>query len=127
DPDGQEASQTFAEPATQSKTIDGSSVSPLQMSNAAVAESEQSATALPQLTLSLARARIAEAERLLKSHPRQTALTSPATESVTLAALERVNSRIHLITLSKESFLKKGTEVTLASSLGAPLSVRVLR
>ena len=127
DPAGQEASPTFAEPATQSKTIAGPSVSPAQMSDAAAAETEQSATALPQLTPSLARARIAEAERLLKSHPRQTALTSPSTESVTLAALERSTSRIHLITLSKESFLTKGTEVTLASSLGAPLNVRVLR
>jgi hypothetical protein len=99
-------------------------MSPAQMSDAAVAETEQS---LPQLTPSLARARIAEAERLLKSHPRQTALTSPSTESVTLAALERSTSRIHLIMLSKESFLTKGTEVTLASSLGAPLNVRVLR
>lgn len=71
--------------------------------------------------------RIAEAERLLKSRPLQTAMTSPSIEFVTLAALDRFSSRIHLITLAKETFLTKGAELTMTSSLGIPLSVRVLR
>jgi len=71
--------------------------------------------------------RIAEAERLLKSRPLQTAKTSPSTDLVTLAALDRSTSRIHLITVYKETFLTKGSEITAPSSLGATMSVRVLR
>jgi hypothetical protein len=71
-------------------------------------------------------ARIAEAERLLKSRPLQTSMTAPSTDLVTLAALDR-NSRIHLITLYKEEFLTKGSELTVPSSLGMPVSVRILR
>jgi hypothetical protein len=71
--------------------------------------------------------RIAEAERLLRSRPFQTAKTSPAIDIVTLAALDRSTSRIHLVTLYKETFLTKGSELTLPSSLGVPLNVRVIR
>lgn len=71
--------------------------------------------------------RIAEAERLLKSRPLQTSLTSPSIDLVTLAALDRHTSRIHLLTLYKETFLTKGSELTVPSSLGTPLSIRVLR
>lgn len=71
--------------------------------------------------------RIAEAERLLKSRPLQTAKTSPSIDLVTLAALDRNSSRIHLITVFKETFLTKGSEFTAPSSLGTPLNVRVLR
>lgn len=71
--------------------------------------------------------RIAEAERLLKSRPLQTAKTSPSIDIVTLAALDRNSSRIHLVTLYKETFLTKGSELTAPSSLGAPLNIRILR
>jgi hypothetical protein len=76
----------------------------------------------PQIQL-----RIAEAERLLKSRPLHTAMTSPSIDLVTLAALDRHTSRIHLLTLYKETFLTKGSELTVPSSLGTPLNVRVLR
>jgi hypothetical protein len=72
-------------------------------------------------------ARIVEAERLLKSRPLQTALTSPSIDLVTIAALDRTASRIHLVTLYKETFLTKGSESTAPSSLGTMLSIRVLR
>jgi hypothetical protein len=71
--------------------------------------------------------RIAEAERLLKSRPLQTSLTAPATDLITLAALDRNTARIHLITLYKDTFLTKGSELTLPSSLGTQLSVRIVR
>ena len=71
--------------------------------------------------------RIAEAERLLKSRPLQTAKNSPAIDLVTIAALDRNTSRIHLITVYKEVFLTKGSEITAPSSLGDTLSIRVLR
>ncbi|HEV7747551.1 MAG TPA: hypothetical protein VGO56_21310 [Pyrinomonadaceae bacterium] len=71
--------------------------------------------------------RIAEAERLLKSRPLQTAKTSPAVDLVTLAALDRNTSRIHLITIYKDVFLTKGSEVTSPSSLGTTVTIRVIR
>ena len=71
--------------------------------------------------------RIAEAERLLKSRPLQTAKNSPSIDLVTLAALDRNTSRIHLVTIYKEIFLTKGSEVTAPSSLGTTLNIRVLR
>jgi hypothetical protein len=79
------------------------------------------------LTPQLVRSRISEAERLLKSHPKQTALSSPSTEFVTLATLERTTGRIHLLNISKEIFLDKGSEITIPSSLGTLLTTRVLR
>ena len=71
--------------------------------------------------------RISEAERLLKSRPLQTAKTSPSIDLVTLAALDRNTSRIHLITVYKEVFLTKGSEITAPSSLGTTVNIRVLR
>lgn len=71
--------------------------------------------------------RIAEAERLLKSRPLPTVMTSPSIDLVTVAALDRSTSRIHLVTLYKESFLTKGSELTSTSSLGTPVSIRILR
>jgi hypothetical protein len=94
---------------------------------ATVGRTEPSATALPLLSPPLIQARIAEAERLMKSRPRQTAMTSPSVDLVTLAALDRNTSRIHLITLYKDTFLTKGAEAMMTSSQGTPLSVRVLR
>jgi hypothetical protein len=76
----------------------------------------------PQIQL-----RIAEAERLLRSRPMHVAMTSPSIDLVTMAALDRNSSRIHLVTLYKETFLTKGSELTVPSSLGTPLNVRVLR
>lgn len=71
--------------------------------------------------------RISEAERLLKSRPQLTALTLPQIDFVTLAALDHLSGRLHLITLAKETFLTKGAEVTMTSSLGTLLTVRVVR
>ena len=72
-------------------------------------------------------ARIAEAERMLRSRPVQTAMTSPAIDLVTLAALDRNNSRIHMVTLYKDTFLTKGAEITMPSSMGVPLNIRIIR
>src|SRR4030095_9279573 len=79
------------------------------------------------LTPATIQSRITEAERLLKSRPLATALPSPSIEFVTIAALDTAASRTHLVTLSKETFLTKGAEITLPSSLSTPLNIRVLR
>src|SRR5690242_12747739 len=92
------------------------------------ATAESSSRSSLALTPPFIQSRISEAERLLKSKPLATALTTtPNIEFVTVAALDRSTQRTHLITLSKETFLKKGSEVTLPSSLGTELTISVLR
>lgn len=80
----------------------------------------------PVISPSKIRARIAESERLFKTRVTPTAM-NPALDFVTLAALDHDSSQIHQLTLAKQLFLKKNTEVTVASSLGGFLRVRVVR
>jgi len=123
-PDSSAAGQALPEDVPENKPA----TPPAVAGPAATAgRTEPSATALPLLSPPLIQARIAEAERLMKSRPRQTAMTSPSVDLVTLAALDRNTSRIHLITLYKDTFLTKGAEAMMTSSQGTPLSVRVLR
>ena len=79
------------------------------------------------LTPSVIQNRINEAQRLLKSRPLTTAKTTPSIGFVTVAALDKTTSRVHLVTFAKETFLTKGAEITLTSSLGTPVTVRVIR
>ena len=122
--------RTVGAPATQA-VKDEAAVAPVEArtETAAPATAEENpATRLAAvLTPQLVRSKISEAERMLKSLPKQTALTSPSIEFVTLAALDRGTNRIHLLNISKETFLKKGSELTIPSSLGTMLTIRVLR
>ena len=76
---------------------------------------------------SVIHSRITEAIRLLRSRPTPTSFGSPAIDVVTLAALDRTTSRIHLVPMYKPTFLKKGAEATMTSSLGVQMNVRILR
>ena len=89
-------------------------------------EGSESQKTLRPLSPQAIRARIAEAERLFKSRPLPTSIW-PSIQFVTLAALDQSAARIHQVTLLKETFLTKGSEFTTTSSLGVPLSIRVLR
>ncbi len=73
------------------------------------------------------RARINEATRLMKVRPLPTAFSVPAIDYVTLAALLPETSQIHLIRVSKTTFLMKGATFSPTTSLGLPVEVRVLR
>jgi hypothetical protein len=73
------------------------------------------------------RSRINEAERLMKIRPLQTALMSPSLDYVTIAALLPETSQIHLIRISKQTFLTKASEVSATTSLLLPVSVRIVR
>lgn len=88
---------------------------------------KSSAAPLTYLTPSAIQARITEARRLLKTRPLATAMTAPSIQIVTIAALDRETSRTHLITISKETFLKKGSEINTISSLGTNVNVQILR
>jgi hypothetical protein len=87
----------------------------------------QAAGGSGRLSAQKARARILEAQRLLKSRPVQTSITAPSLYSVTVAALDPETSKIHLLTLSKDTFLTRGAETSLTTSLGTPVQFRVLR
>ena len=79
------------------------------------------------LSMNKIRARTEEATRLLKARSQPTAMTSPSLYTVTLAALDDKSNQIHLLTIPKETFLKKGSELSLTTSLGASVQVRILR
>ena len=79
------------------------------------------------LTPSVIKARISEAQRMLKTRPVTTALSVPSIQFVTIAALDRDTGRTHLVTISKETFLTKGAQVNAISSEGISVTVNILR
>ena len=88
---------------------------------------DKTAPAARQFSSAAIRTRIAEAERLFKTRPRPTSLSGSALDVVTLALLDRSTSRIHLLSLSKQTFLTKNAELTLTTSVGTLVTLRVLR
>ncbi len=96
---------------------------------AAAAEAPKPLTpsTLTHLTPSVIQTRISEAKRMLRTRPVATAMTVPSIQFVTIAALERETARTHLVTISKETFLKKGSEVSTVTSLGTNVNIRILR
>src|SRR5687767_14057800 len=78
------------------------------------------------LSVSKFRARVAEPQRLLKSRVSLTAMT-PSLTFVTIAALDQDTSKIHQLTVLKESFLKRGAEIVLTSSEGTNLRLQIVR
>jgi len=91
------------------------------------ASREESSANLRRLTPSRIHTRITEAERLLKSHAVPTAMTTPPLDYVTVAALLPDTSQIHLIRVAKQTFLTRGSELSLITSLGLPVELHVLR
>lgn len=87
---------------------------------------EETSAGLRRLSPNRIRARIKEAERMMKVRPVPTAMT-PSLDYVTLAALLPETSQIHLVKVAKPTFLKKGSELSTTTSLGLPVSVRILR
>jgi hypothetical protein len=120
----QTSSQKPKLPDTASNAPTGILPGPMSVSS----EAEKKTASQPMLiTPSFLQTRITEAQRLLKSRPLTTAMTTPSLEFVTIAALERQTARTHLITLSKQTFLTKGAELATTTSLGTPVTLRVLR
>jgi len=92
-------------------------------------EQQKTAAAAPVtfLTPSVIQARISEAQRMLKTRPKPTALAVGQIEFVTIAALDRETARTHFITISKETFLTKGAELSTVTSEGTNVNVRIVR
>ncbi len=65
---------------------------------------------------------------MLRTRPVATAMTTtPSIQFVTIAALERDTAKTHFITISKETFLKKGSELSTVTSLGTNVNLKVVR
>jgi len=101
---------------------------PAVVSTRASSQSQDKAALVAHpLTATAIKARIVEAERLFKSRPRPTSLSTSALDVVTVALLDRSTSRIHLLSISKQTFLTKNAELISTTSLGTPVTLRVLR
>ncbi|HEX8491938.1 MAG TPA: hypothetical protein VF658_03790 [Pyrinomonadaceae bacterium] len=91
----------------------------------AVTSVQTPASVLPPVTAVLSMKTIGnhvdEAKRLLKS------VANTPSDFVTLAALDRADSRLHLLPLAKEFFLKRGAEMLINTSHGAQVRVTVVR
>ena len=64
---------------------------------------------------------------MLRTRPVTTAMSTPAIQFVTVAALEKETAKIHFVTILKETFLTKGSEFKPITSLGTNVNVRILR
>jgi hypothetical protein len=82
---------------------------------------------ITHLTPSVVSARISEAQRMLKTRPKPTALAVGQIEFVTVAALDRENARTHFITISKQTFLTRNAEVNTVTSEGMSVTLRIIR
>ena len=77
-------------------------------------------------SLSKFRERVAEAQKLLKTRLTLTSAT-PNTAFVTLAAAEEGSSKIHTLSLPKETFLKRGADVVLTTAQGLNVRLQIVR
>ncbi|MBC7930450.1 MAG: hypothetical protein H7Z38_07750 [Rubrivivax sp.] len=78
------------------------------------------------LSVNKFRERVAEAQKLLRSRLTLTS-ASPSLAFVTIAALEQDSSKIHNLTVPKETFLTRGTDVVLTTSQGLSVRLQVVR
>ncbi|HEX7957677.1 MAG TPA: hypothetical protein VF508_12075 [Pyrinomonadaceae bacterium] len=72
------------------------------------------------------RERAAEAQRVMKSRVTLTSST-PNLAFVTIAALEEGSSKIHTLSVPKETFLTRGTDVVLTTAQGLSVRLQVVR
>ena len=124
---GQEKSPPTPQAASSEvEPISGPATAPEAEAKAA-AEDRDATSLLRHVSPSVVRARTTEAKRLFKTRPQPTGMTTPSINFVTLAALDRSTSKIHLLTLPKQIFLTRGAEIPAISSLGTAVTVRILR
>ncbi len=127
-PAGQEkAPPTPQVASSEVEPISGPATEPEAEPAKAAAEDRDATSLLRHISPSVVRARTTEAKRLFRTRSQPTGMTSPSINFVTLAALDRKTSRIHLLTLPKQIFLTRGAEIPAISSLGTSVTVRVLR
>lgn len=99
----------------------GPALSPVPADRTAVVMTEPNRRSGAAVIADGVRTRISEARQLLEAIPAE------STDFVTLAVEEAEGARVHLLRLAKEDFLRKDGELTVLSSLGAPLRLKILR
>jgi hypothetical protein len=90
-------------------------------------QNKTAAAPITFLTPSVIKSRISDAQRMLKTRPKPTALAVPQIDFVTIAALDRETARTHFITISKQTFLTKGAELNTTTSEGTNVNLRIIR
>jgi hypothetical protein len=120
-----QAPATEKAPAPPAPVETATQTTPIELAGIESPETESSKNAT-HLSPQVIRARITEAERMFKSRPKTVGLL-PSIEFVTLAILDRRSNRIHQLTLAKETFLTKGAEFTMSTSLGMIVNLRIVR
>jgi hypothetical protein len=105
----------------------GKAVAPTLPSVDGEPQNKTAATPVAFLTPSVIKSHISDAQRMLKTRPKPTALSVPQIEWVTIAALDRDTARTHFITISKQTFLTKGAELNTITSEGTNVNVRIIR
>src|ERR1043166_6820262 len=90
-------------------------------------QNKTAAAPITFLTPSVIKARISDAQRMLKTRPKPTALAVPQIDFVTIAALDRETGRTHFITISKQTFLTKNASINAISSEGIIVNINVIR
>ena len=78
------------------------------------------------LSINKFRERVAEAQTLLKSRLTLTSMT-PNTAFVTIAALDQESSKIHTLSVPKDTFLAPGADVVLTTAQGLNVRLQVVR
>jgi len=124
-PVAQQQQPTTPAPAvTQPQTIE---IAPSLPEIAPESQSKTAAAPLTFLTPSVIKARISDAQRMLKTRPKPTALAVPQIEFVTIAALDRETGRTHFITISKQTFLTRDAELNTTTSEGTNVTLHIIR
>jgi hypothetical protein len=88
---------------------------------------KKSSAPITHLTPSLIQTRISDAQRMLKTRPKPTSLAVGQIEFVTIAALDRETAHTHFITISKQTFLTRGAELSTVTSEGTNVTLRIIR
>lgn len=78
------------------------------------------------LSINKFRERVAEAQKLLRSRLTLTS-ASPSLAFVTIAALEQDSSKVHTLSVPKEMFLRRGTDIVFTTAQGLSVRLQVLR
>lgn len=124
-PVAQQQQKTAPAPAVpQPKTVE---LAPSLPEVESAPQNKTAAAPITFLTPSVIKSRISDAQRMLKTRPKPTALATPQIEFVTIAALDRETARTHFITISKQTFLTKGAELNTTTSEGTDVNLRIIR
>jgi hypothetical protein len=79
------------------------------------------------LSLSKFKEKAAEAQKLLKTRQVMLTSASPSPGFVTIAALEQDSSKIHTLSIPKQTLLTRGTDVVLTTAQGLNVRLQVVR